>query len=194
MTGLDRKTLVGIGLAVVALIGVVVLLLAPGDDPQAGREAATEAAPVTDEAQTVQAGEEAAENAAPAEGAQIARAGFEAGAQLYAENCASCHGEKLEGEPDWRIPREDGTVPAPPHDESGHTWHHGDPTLFNYVKKGGEQALAEQGIEFNSGMPGFGDSLTDDEIRDILAYIRSTWSDRVQKLQAARTEAELAAR
>jgi mono/diheme cytochrome c family protein len=36
-------------------------------------------------------------------------------------------------------------------------------------------------------MPGFGDSLSDEEIRDVLAYIRSTWPDQVQDVQAARS-------
>ena len=49
-----------------------------------------------------------------------------AGQVLYQENCASCHGANLEGEPDWRSPKEDGRLPAPPHDETGHTWHHGE--------------------------------------------------------------------
>ena len=44
-----------------------------------------------------------------------------AGAQLYAENCASCHGANLEGQADWRSPGPDGRLPAPPHDETGHT-------------------------------------------------------------------------
>ena len=51
-------------------------------------------------------------------------------ASLYAENCASCHGAKLEGQPDWRSPGPDGVMPAPPHDRTGHTWHHGDGMLF----------------------------------------------------------------
>ncbi len=48
------------------------------------------------------------------------------GRTVYAEHCAECHGKNLEGEPDWRTPKADGTLPAPPHDDSGHTWHHGD--------------------------------------------------------------------
>ncbi len=109
---------------------------------------------------------------------------------LYLENCASCHGANLEGEPDWRTIKEDGLLPAPPHDETGHTWHHGEGLLFNYTKLGGKQALAAQGIDFNSGMPGFAEQLNDQQIWDILAYIKSTWPARQQELQAMRTEAE----
>ena len=114
----------------------------------------------------------------------------DSGEILYANNCASCHGDGLEGQQNWRSPGPDGTLPAPPHDETGHTWHHGDALLFTYTKLGGEAALADQGVEFKSGMPGFGDSLSDQEIWDILAYIKSTWPERVQEIQAVRTEAE----
>ena len=112
------------------------------------------------------------------------------GRTLYAENCAACHGENLEGQEDWQTPGDDGLPKAPPHDETGHTWHHGDALLFKYTKIGGKEALAQQGIEFNSGMPGFADSLSDQDIWDILAFIKSTWSDRIREVQAVRTEAE----
>ncbi|WP_170336121.1 c-type cytochrome [Ruegeria arenilitoris] len=109
------------------------------------------------------------------------------GQALYAEQCASCHGANLEGQPDWQTPDENGVLPAPPHDESGHTWHHDNQLLFEYTRLGGEAALAVRGVDgFASGMPGFGDILTDDDIWDILAYIRSTWPERVQVIQAGR--------
>jgi mono/diheme cytochrome c family protein len=109
------------------------------------------------------------------------------GQSFYAEQCSSCHGANLEGQPDWRTPDEDGVLPAPPHDETGHTWHHDNQLLFEYTRLGGEEALSARGVtSFASGMPGFGDVLTDDEIWDILAYIRSTWPERVQEIQAGR--------
>lgn len=113
-----------------------------------------------------------------------------AGAQIYTENCASCHGADLQGQPDWRTQNDDGSLPAPPHDETGHTWHHGDGVLFDYTKLGGKAALARQGIEINSGMPGFGDTLSDQQIIDVLAYIKSTWPARQRDIQSARSEAE----
>lgn len=114
------------------------------------------------------------------------------GEVLYGEYCASCHGANLEGQPDWQSPGPDGRLPAPPHDETGHTWHHPDSVLFQYTKLGGRETLALQGIEFDSGMPGFSGQLSDQEIWTILAYIRSTWPERVHAAQAARTEASLA--
>lgn len=114
-----------------------------------------------------------------------------AGKALYAESCAACHGANLEGQENWRRPGEDGRLPAPPHDETGHTWHHTDQALFDYTKLGGQAAMAALGIEFNSGMPGFGGQLTDQEIWNILGYIKSSWPKEIQEAQAARTKSEM---
>ncbi len=115
-----------------------------------------------------------------------------AGEALYQEYCASCHGAELQGEKNWRTPNEDGTLPAPPHDATGHTWHHGDTLLFNYTKKGGKKAMADMGLsDFASGMPGFENQLSDAEIWNVLAFIKSTWPERQRELQAMRTQSEL---
>ncbi len=113
------------------------------------------------------------------------------GAPLYQAHCADCHGAQLEGEANWRVRKPDGSLPAPPHDESGHTWHHGDSLLFDYTKLGGEEALRRMGITgVVSGMPAFGALMNDREIQDILTYIKSQWSEEVRRLQAERTRAE----
>ena len=109
------------------------------------------------------------------------------GQSLYADNCAACHGDNLEGQPNWRTPDENGVLPAPPHDETGHTWHHDNQLLFEYTRLGGEAALSKRGVTgFASGMPAFGGTLSDEQIWDILAYIRSTWPKRVQEIQQTR--------
>jgi len=110
-----------------------------------------------------------------------------AGKAHYAETCAACHGANLEGQDNWRSPGADGRLPAPPHDETGHTWHHADQILFDYTKLGGREVMAAQGMEFDSGMPGFGDQLSDQEIWNILGYIKSTWPEDIRDMQAART-------
>jgi mono/diheme cytochrome c family protein len=110
-----------------------------------------------------------------------------AGRNLYVENCASCHGVNLEGQPNWRIANDDDVLPAPPHDVTGHSWHHDNGLLFDYTKLGGKGALAALGMtDFNSGMPAFEGTISDDQIWDILAYIQSTWPARQQELQASR--------
>ncbi len=114
------------------------------------------------------------------------------GQELYVQYCAACHGVNLEGQANWRSAGPDGRLPAPPHDKSGHTWHHPDSVLFTYTRLGGQETMAEQGIEFDSSMPGFGDVLSDEEIWNILAYIKSTWPERERKVQAERTASDLA--
>lgn len=114
------------------------------------------------------------------------------GEVLYSQSCASCHGANLEGQPDWQTPDSNGPLRAPPHDETGHTWHHPDRVLFQYTKLGGRAFLAQQGTEFDSGMPAFGADLTDRQIWNILAYIQSTWPERARATQAERTAADLA--
>jgi len=109
------------------------------------------------------------------------------GQTLYQDHCATCHGTNLEGQPNWRSAGDDGKLPAPPHDETGHTWHHDNQLLLEYTKLGRRGALAARGMDdFNSGMPAFEGVITDREIWDILAYIRSTWPTRVQEMQASR--------
>lgn len=103
------------------------------------------------------------------------------GHELYQSHCASCHGKNLEGQPEWQIRRPDGRLPAPPHDRTGHTWHHPDDHLFRMTKFGIVPPLAPKGYE--SDMPAFGDILTDDEIWSILDFIKSTWPDRFQRRQ-----------
>jgi mono/diheme cytochrome c family protein len=110
-----------------------------------------------------------------------------AGSALYAQHCAACHGINLEGQSDWQSPDANGVLPAPPHDASGHTWHHDNTLLFDYTKQGGAGALAALGVEdFNSGMPAYEGVIADEDIWNILAYIRSTWPARERDIQASR--------
>lgn len=104
-----------------------------------------------------------------------------AGRALYAEHCAACHGAELEGEPNWRQRKPDGLLPAPPHDETGHTWHHPDRQLFEITKFG---TVALVGPDYQSAMGPFGEVLSDDEIRAVLAYIKSRWPDAIRTRQA----------
>ena len=98
------------------------------------------------------------------------------GNTLYAQQCASCHGRNLEGQtPNWRQRLPDGSIPAPPHDASGHTWHHPDQMLFEVTKFG----RAKQGI--TSNMPGFQNVLSDRQIWAVLSYIKSTWPAGVRR-------------
>ena len=96
---------------------------------------------------------------------------------IYDKHCASCHGFKLEGQPDWRARLPSGRMPAPPHDASGHTWHHPDDVLFD-ITKGGVQTHAPKG--YQSDMPAFGGVLDDSEIWAALSYIKSMWPPEIR--------------
>jgi mono/diheme cytochrome c family protein len=107
------------------------------------------------------------------------------GKQVYADNCAACHGANLEGEPSWRQRKPDGRLPAPPHDPTGHTWHHADQLLFA-ITKYGVARVAGRPIE--SDMPAYEGVLSDREIAAALAYIKSTWPPEVLARQEAMTK------
>jgi mono/diheme cytochrome c family protein len=95
------------------------------------------------------------------------------GRQVYATHCAACHGAKLEGQPDWRQRDAQGRLPAPPHDASGHTWHHPDETLVRITKFG--VAKAANLASYESSMPAYEGVLSDAEIVAALSWIKSQW-------------------
>lgn len=99
------------------------------------------------------------------------------GASIYAGQCASCHGKNLEGQPNWRARLPNGRMPAPPHDRTGHTWHHPDELLFTLTKQG---PAALVGGNYRSDMPGYAGTLSDGEIVAVLSYIKSTWPAEIR--------------
>lgn len=98
------------------------------------------------------------------------------GKKVYDANCASCHGAKLQGEANWRERGPDGMLPAPPHDETGHTWHHPDVVLVALTKYG---PAAMAGGDYKSAMQGYEGVLSDEEIIASLSYIKSRWPREV---------------
>lgn len=108
------------------------------------------------------------------------------GAEVYAQYCAACHGPEGEGQrPDAPLRKDDtGRFPAPPHDDTGHTWHHDDDLLIEIIKQGGMG-----NPEDFYPMPAFGDTLTDREIETVLAFIKTLWTDDQRAAQQTRTDA-----
>jgi mono/diheme cytochrome c family protein len=102
--------------------------------------------------------------------------GNDVGKQLYETHCATCHGINGEGQlPDPLAPNM-----APPHNNDVHTWHHPDQSNFETIW---------YGRTIVGNMPAFYDKLSEDEILQILAYIKSWWSDENLTIQLERTQA-----
>ena len=81
------------------------------------------------------------------------------GANLYVAHCQSCHGDR------------DGngtTTGAPAHDHGGHTWHHPDAQLKDWIMNGK--------LGFGQ-MPAFQDKLSESEVDAILSYIKTWWEE-----------------
>ena len=79
------------------------------------------------------------------------------GAQLYAASCQVCHGDQ------------DGrgvTSGASTHNQTGHTWHHPDAQLKDWILNG----------KFPGAMPSFTGVLTEEEVDTILSHIKSWWT------------------
>ena len=103
----------------------------------------------------------------------------ERGKVIYAQQCASCHGANLEGQPNWREPLPNGRLPAPPHDATGHTWHHSDKELFDMVKTG----IPEIVPGYQTDMPKYEGILSSGDIWAVLSFIESTWPPVIRERQ-----------
>ena len=113
------------------------------------------------------------------EGASTSQA-VEEGREVYAATCAACHGAAGEGQPEWHVLKADGTLPAPPLNGDGHTWHHPDGVLYRVVSEGG-QILEDPGLDFTSAMPAFGGQLSHGEIVAVLTYVKSLWGEKTSR-------------
>lgn len=121
----------------------------------------------------------------PQEGVSANLAQLAKGKSIYAKHCANCHGANLEGQPNWQEPLADGKLPAPPHDASGHTWHHPDKTIAGLIKCG---LAPYAGDDYKSNMPAFRGILNDAEIAAVVAYLRNVWPERERDYQALVSE------
>lgn len=106
------------------------------------------------------------------------------GQSVYDARCASCHGTDGEGQfPDAPMqPDDTGRYGAPPHYETGHTWHHDDDLLVEIIREGG---MGDPDRFYL--MPALGDMLTDEEIAAVLAYIKTMWTYEQVVMQRERT-------
>lgn len=102
--------------------------------------------------------------------AQVAR-----GKAVYAQYCIECHGADGKGQAgDWRVRDADGHFPPPPLDDSAHAWHHPTAVLLEVIREGSPQGEGK--------MPAWKGRLTEQQMQDVVAYIKSLWSDEVYAL------------
>ena len=105
------------------------------------------------------------------------------GEKVYNLHCAVCHGAMLEGQPDWRQRDAEGYLPAPPHDETGHTWHHRDDLLFEITKYGASVVIGDE--NYKTRMPAYKGVINDSDIVAVLSYIKSRWPEQEREYQDA---------
>ena len=68
----------------------------------------------------------------------------------------------------------DGHYPPPPLDDSAHAWHHPTAVLLEAVREGSPEGEGK--------MPAWKGRLTEQQMQDVVAYIKSLWSDEVYAL------------
>jgi len=93
------------------------------------------------------------------------------GGRLYQQNCAQCHGKLAQGAENWRQRDADGKFPPPPLNGTGHTWHHPTEVLVEIIRNG-TAALG-------GNMPAWKDELSEQDIEDVLAWIKAQWPDEI---------------
>ncbi len=104
----------------------------------------------------------------PDDAAVVAR-----GKDLYARECASCHGANGQGVPGWETKSTTSKPLAPPHDGTGHTWQHPDHALIELTKYGTSEVACRTIVP--GVMPEFSEVLPDGDVIAILSYIKAKW-------------------
>jgi len=126
------------------------------------------------------AGLSATPAASPAELEALDASQVVLGRQVYLQNCASCHGARAQGAPNWQRPDIRSDLPPPPHDDTGHTWRHGDAELASIIRNGLRDVFNKTP---ELTMPPFKDRLSDEEITAVIAYVKSLWSPAHRRYQ-----------
>ncbi len=100
------------------------------------------------------------------------------GKKLYENTCQECHGAGGVGE-DPKDPnaKDEFGYKAPPLNNDAHAWHHSDKSLMSTILKGSSR---------NKRMVAFKDSLSGEDVENLVAYIKSLWSFRSLACQGVR--------
>jgi mono/diheme cytochrome c family protein len=100
------------------------------------------------------------------------------GGPIFAQYCAGCHGKSGQGTFAWRQPDADGKYPPPPLNGTAHSWHHPIRGLGSQIKFGAPGGSGK--------MPGFAQTLSDQDVLDVIAWFQSKWSDEIYTAWLAR--------
>jgi mono/diheme cytochrome c family protein len=100
------------------------------------------------------------------------------GDPIYAQHCAACHGKGGQGTFTWRKPDADGKYPPPPLNGTGHAWHHPIRALGSQIKFGAPGGSGK--------MPGLAQTLSDEDVIDVIAWFQDKWSDEIYTAWLAR--------
>jgi len=102
------------------------------------------------------------------------------GRMVYQQQCASCHGARGKGAPDWQQPDAKGELPPPPHDAHGHTWKHSDAMLYRIVRNGWRDPFNKTD---RLAMPAFAGALSPKEARAVITYLKTLWTPEQRRFQ-----------
>ncbi|WP_330215276.1 c-type cytochrome [Pseudomonas sp. AM8] len=95
------------------------------------------------------------------------------GAHTYATRCASCHGPDGKGQPEWMPPLAGATSALAKESASA----------INITLNGSQRVVAA-GVPDAYRMPAFREQLSDAEIAQVLTYVRSTWGNHAEAVDA----------
>jgi mono/diheme cytochrome c family protein len=105
---------------------------------------------------------------------------------VYQQYCASCHGPKGEGGPNWKKPNDRGELPPPPHGPEGHTWRHSDAVLQRMISQGWRDPFNKTQ---RLTMPAFEQVLTPKKIKAVIAYLKTLWTAEQRQFQRQESRA-----
>lgn len=126
-----------------------------------------------------------ANRARPDDGAKVVATRAQLGKRIYTANCMLCHQANGQGQPNVYPPL------------AGSEWLENEERLVRIVLHGVSGPITVAGKEFNNAMTPFGGVLNDEQIANVLSYIRSDWGNtgpEVDPATVARIRGETADR